>query len=55
MSEHEDKYKEYLETLNEKEKIALSIAKRMLETSFDIEKSIGYLNWKKTREDNKKI
>jgi len=35
----------YLETLNEIEKIALQIAKEDLGTSFNIEKSIGFLNW----------
>ena len=37
----------YLETLNDIEKIALQIAKEDLGTSFNIEKSIGFLNWKK--------
>ena len=35
----------YLETLDNKEKIALQIAKEDLGTSFNIEKSIGFLNW----------
>ena len=35
----------YLETLNDTEKIALQIAKEDLGTSFNIEKSIGFLNW----------
>ena len=35
----------YLISLNEIEKIALNIAKEDLGTSFDIEKSIGFLNW----------
>ena len=35
----------YLETLNDIEKIALQIAKEDLGTSFNIEKSIGFLNW----------
>ena len=35
----------YLNSLNEMEKIALNIAKEDLGTSFDIEKSIGFLNW----------
>ena len=37
--------KKYLETLNDIEKIALQIAKEDLGTSFNIEKSIGFLNW----------
>ena len=35
----------YLDTLNNIEKIALQIAKEDLGTSFNIEKSIGFLNW----------
>jgi len=35
----------YLETLNDIEKIALQIAKEDLGTYFNIEKSIGFLNW----------
>ena len=37
----------YLETLNDIEKIALQIAKEDLGTSFNIEKSIGFLKWLK--------
>jgi len=36
---------EYINTLNEQELIVLEIAKKQLESSFDISKSIGYLNW----------
>jgi hypothetical protein len=38
---------EYILSLNEMEKKALEIAKSHLESSFNIEKSIGYLNWLK--------
>jgi hypothetical protein len=37
----------YLAQLTEKEKIAMAIAKRMLGSSFNLEKSIGYLSFKK--------
>jgi hypothetical protein len=37
----------YLTSLNEIEKIALKIAKEDLGSSFNIEKSIGFLNWLK--------
>jgi hypothetical protein len=37
----------YLEQLGDKERIAYSIAKEHLGTSFDLVKSIGYLSWKK--------
>ena len=36
---------EYLISLNEIEKIALKIAQEDLGSSFNIEKSIGFLNW----------
>uniref|UniRef100_A0A6C0BC69 Uncharacterized protein n=1 Tax=viral metagenome TaxID=1070528 RepID=A0A6C0BC69_9ZZZZ len=36
---------EYLASMNEKEKIAYVIAKDHLGTSFNILKSIGYLEW----------
>ena len=40
-----DYEKEYLEQLSETEKIALKIAHQQLESSFCIEKSIGFLNY----------
>jgi hypothetical protein len=39
----------YLEQLGDKERIAYSIAKEHLGTSFDVVKSIGYLAWKKNK------
>ena len=42
------KIKEYLDSLNELEKKALIIAKKQLGSSFDIEKSNGYLEWIKS-------
>ena len=36
---------EYKESLTEQEKLVLNIAIEHLESSFDIEKSIGYLKW----------
>ena len=35
----------YLQSLNEIEKIAIKIAKEDLGSSFNLEKSIGFLNW----------
>jgi hypothetical protein len=40
-------YKMYVDQLSDKEKLALEIAKRMLGSSFCLEKSIGYLQFKK--------
>jgi hypothetical protein len=34
---------DYVEQLTEKEKVALEIAKRMLGSSFDLKKSVGYI------------
>jgi hypothetical protein len=38
----------YLNSLNELEKLALDIAIKSLESSFDLEKTIGYLNFIKS-------
>lgn len=42
----------YLQQLGDKERIAYSIAKEHLGTSFDIVKSIGYITWKKSQSQN---
>ena len=42
-----DKIDKYIEQLDDKEKIALKIARENLESSFDIKKSIGFLKWNK--------
>jgi len=36
---------EYMNSLNEQELIVFNIAKKQLESSFDISESIGYLKW----------
>jgi len=41
----------YLETLSEKEKKAYHIAKSHLGTSFTLEKSNGYLKFKKSKKE----
>tara|TARA_A100001015_G_C14417160_1_gene491513 strand:+ start:107 stop:310 length:204 start_codon:yes stop_codon:yes gene_type:complete len=47
--------KEYLKTLKPIELIALNIAKKNLETSFSLEKSIGFLDYiKKINDENEK-
>ncbi len=38
---------EYIKQLSSTEKKALEIAKRNLESSFDIEKSLGFIDWMK--------
>ena len=45
----------YLKTLNEKEKVAYNIAKDFLKTSFNIHKSLGFIQWKKTNQNKKSI
>jgi transcriptional regulator CtsR len=40
---------EYLRTLSEKEKKAYEIAKEHLGMSFQIEKSNGFIKWKKNK------
>ena len=46
---------QYLETLNEKEKKAYSIAKSHLGSSFQLEKSNTFLQWKKERDATYKL
>jgi hypothetical protein len=36
---------QYLKTLDEKERMAYEIAKDHLNSSFELEKSVGYLKW----------
>ena len=43
---------QYLNTLDEKELLAYNIAKEHLGMSFQLEKSIGYLDWKKQNNNN---
>ena len=43
--------KKYIETLSEREYKAYMIAKSHLESSFDLEKSIGFKEWKKNQEE----
>jgi len=45
----------YVESLSEKEKVAYNIAVDFLKTSFDLERSLGYVDYVKThylREDS---
>ena len=44
---------EYIDSLNEIERLAFDIAKRELKSSFIIEKTIGYLEFMKSRQDDK--
>lgn len=45
----ENNIKKYIETFTQKELKAYEIAKSHLGMSFQIEKSIGYLEWLKTK------
>jgi hypothetical protein len=42
----------YIESLSEKEMKAYIIAKSHLGSSFSLEKSVGFLKWKKKQEEN---
>ena len=44
--ERKEKLDEYLKTLSEREYKGYMIAKEHLGSSFDLEKSIGYIEWK---------
>lgn len=41
---------EYLKSLTPVEKKTLEIAKEHLQSSFNMEKSIGFINWKKNKQ-----
>ena len=47
-----DSILKYLKQLDDKQQIAYFIAKEHLGTSFDIVKSIGYVDWKKKQHDS---
>ena len=38
----------YMQGLSEQERMVMKIAEQHLETSFDVTKSIGFLEWKKS-------
>tara|TARA_Y100000748_G_scaffold303761_1_gene309990 strand:+ start:3019 stop:3159 length:141 start_codon:yes stop_codon:yes gene_type:complete len=40
---------EYIASMSDKERIAYLIAKEHLDTSFDVQKSIGYQSYEKTK------
>jgi hypothetical protein len=48
-NQEQNMIEEYINQLNEQEKIVLSIAKEHLQSSFDITKSIGFQEWVKTQ------
>jgi hypothetical protein len=39
--------KKYIKSLDQQELLIFNLAKQHLKTSFDIEKSIGFIKWKK--------
>ena len=45
---------EYIATFDEKHKIAYEIAKSHLGMSYQVEKSNGFLEWKKKKKDEEK-
>ena len=46
MNTEANSIQEYLKSLNEQERKTLEIAKEHLGSSFNINKSIGYIKWK---------
>jgi len=46
---------EYINNMNEKEKIAFDVAFKFLGSSFDIKKSIGFIKYKNSKIINKNI
>jgi len=46
----EELINEYIAQLSEQEQIVLEIAKEHLESSFDIKKSIGFMEWENKRD-----
>ncbi len=45
----QEEINEYISTLNEREKLVLEIAKEHLESSFCIERSVGFVKWKNSK------
>tara|TARA_B100001057_G_C22781800_1_gene923961 strand:- start:1021 stop:1200 length:180 start_codon:yes stop_codon:yes gene_type:complete len=43
---------QFINSLDDKEQIALEIAKKVLESSFDLIKSIGFIKWLKKNHYN---
>ena len=41
----QEQIQEYISTLSEREKIVLEIAKEHLQSSFCIERSVGFIKW----------
>ena len=52
MDQHTDIVKQYISTLSPNEKKAYEIAKSHLESSFDVEKSIGFKKFKEKLADH---
>jgi len=46
----EELINEYIAQLSQQEQIVLEIAKEHLESSFDIKKSIGFMEWENKRD-----
>jgi DNA-directed RNA polymerase specialized sigma subunit len=45
----EKQIEQYISTLNEREKLVLEIAKEHLQSSFCIERSVGFVKWKNSK------
>ena len=54
MDNQQELQQQYIQTFNKKEKRGYEIAKNLLGMSFDLEKSIGYKEWKQKQSETKK-
>lgn len=45
----QEQIQEYISTLNEREKLVLEIAREHLQSSFCIERSVGFVKWKNSK------
>jgi hypothetical protein len=50
MPDHDELINKYIDSLNHMEKATMDIAKKILQSSFDIEKSLGFIEWVKNIE-----
>lgn len=48
----EEQMQEYINSLSEKEKEAYLLAKELLGMSFQLEKSLGFIEWQQKQKEN---
>lgn len=45
----QEQIEEYISTLNDREKMVLEIAREHLQSSFCVERSVGFVKWKNSK------